>query len=335
MPLKHPLVATREVQALRRSLGATIAAAIADDAVVEIMVNADGQIWTDRLGHGCQPTGDALTADAAETIVRLIANHIGEEVSAAKPLVAGVLPESGERFQGVLPPIARAPVFTIRKRPKLIYSLDDYAAQGMFGCGVGQAPTATPAEGHVARSPLAILREAVTKRQNILIAGGTGSGKTTFANAILREPGFASDRVIVIEDTAELQCSAANRLELLTRRLHPPVTMRDLVQATLRLRPDRIVIGEVRDGAALDLLKAWNTGHPGGIATIHANSALDALYRLEDLIGEATATIPHRAIGSGINLIVFITRTRDGRRIDSISRVLGWSPAGYRLEPVL
>ena len=161
---------------------------------------------------------------------------------------------------------------------------------------------------------------------------GTGSGKTTLANALLAEPAFALDRVVIIEDTAELQCAAADRVELLTKRIEPAVTMADLVRDTLRLRPDRIVIGEVRDGSALDLLKAWNTGHPGGLATIHANSAHEALSRLEDLIGEVTQRIPHRAIAAAINIVVFIERTREGRRVRSVSKVRGWGPDGYDLE---
>ena len=178
----------------------------------------------------------------------------------------------------------------------------------------------------------AALRRAAGARQNLLIAGGTGSGKTTLANAILAEPAFAQDRVVLIEDTAELQCTAADKLEMLTKRTDPPVTMTDLVRDTLRLRPDRIIIGEVRDGSALDLLKAWNTGHPGGLATIHANSAMEALTRLEDLIGEVTQRIPYRAIAQAIHLVVFIERTPAGRAIRSVTRVLGWDEGAYRTE---
>jgi type IV secretion system protein TrbB len=179
-----------------------------------------------------------------------------------------------------------------------------------------------------------VLREAAMARQNLLIAGGTGSGKTTLANAILAEPAFASDRVVLIEDTAELQCAAADKVEMLTKRTDPPVTMTDLVRDTLRLRPDRIIIGEVRDGSALDLLKAWNTGHPGGLATIHANSAAEALTRLEDLIGEVTQRVPYRAITQAINVVVYIERTSTGRRIREVSRLIGREGEIYVLEPV-
>ena len=176
-------------------------------------------------------------------------------------------------------PVVSSPAFAIRKRPEVVFTLDEYVAGGMM----------TEAQA-------AIIRAAAVARQNMLIVGGTGSGKTTLANAILAEPAFAEDRVVLIEDTAELQCSAADQIQMLTKRTEPQVTMTDLVRDTLRLRPDRIIIGEVRDGSALDLLKAWNTGHPGGLATIHANSAAEGLTRLEDLIGEVTQRIPHRAI---------------------------------------
>jgi type IV secretion system protein VirB11 len=214
-------------------------------------------------------------------------------------------------------PIVSSPAFAIRKRPEVVFTLEDYVREGIMAPGHAEA-----------------LRRAAAERQNLLIAGGTGSGKTTLANAILAEPAFARDRVVLIEDTAELQCAAEDRLEMLTKRTEPTVTMTDLVRDTLRLRPDRIIIGEVRDGSALDLLKAWNTGHPGGLATIHANSAAEALSRLEDLIGEVTQRVPYRAIAQAINLVIFIERTPDGRRVRSVTRVLGRDGEGYRLEDV-
>ena len=213
-------------------------------------------------------------------------------------------------------PVVPSPAFAIRKRPEVVFTLDDYAS----------AKIMTPAQAQA-------IRDAAAGRRNILIVGGTGSGKTTLANAILAEPAFAADRVVLIEDTAELQCSAEDKVQMLTKRTEPVVTMTDLVRDTLRLRPDRIVIGEVRDGSALDLLKAWNTGHPGGLATIHANSAIEGLTRLEDLIGEATPRIPYRAITQAINLVVFIERAPDGRRVKEVSRLVGREGESYRLEP--
>jgi type IV secretion system protein VirB11 len=170
-----------------------------------------------------------------------------------------------------------------------------------------------------------LLSLAVIDRRNILVAGGTSSGKTTLANALLAEIGFRDERVILIEDTRELQCAAADTVALRTR---PGVTMADLVRSTLRLRPDRIIVGEVRGGEALDMLKAWNTGHPGGIATVHANSASSALYRIEQLIQEAVVTVPRRMIAEGIDLIVFIAGRGSARRIDSVVAVEGIGPDG-------
>ena len=307
-------VAERKIAALRQAMGPVIATALADRHVVEVMVNPDGRIWVDRIGEGRSFTGEHLAASDADRILRLLADHAGEVVNRDRPSVSATLPGTGERFQGVTLPIVANPAFAIRKRPEIVFTLDDYV------------------RGEVMTSDMAAaLRAAVDARANILIAGGTGSGKTTLANAILAEPGFVRDRIILIEDTAELQCSAPDRLEMLTRRAEPVVTMADLVRDTLRLRPDRIIIGEVRDGSALDLLKAWNTGHPGGLATIHANSAEDALVRLEDLIGEVTERIPRHAIAQAINIVVHVEKTPEGRRVRSLVRVIGWDGVRYQL----
>jgi P-type conjugative transfer ATPase TrbB len=315
MTATNSVTADRKVAALRQAMGPVIAAALADRLVVEVMVNPDGKIWIDRIGEGRSFTGKSLAAADADRILRLLADHVGEVVTRDRPRISATLPETGERFQGAFMPIVASPAFAIRKRPEVVFTLEDYVDQEIL----------TPAQA-------ALLRTAAETRQNLLIAGGTGSGKTTLANAILAEPAFAADRVVLIEDTAELQCAAADKLEMLTKRTEPAVTMTDLVRDTLRLRPDRIIIGEVRDGSALDLLKAWNTGHPGGLATIHANSAAEALTRLEDLIGEVTQRVPYRAIAQAINLVVFIERTPTGRRIRSVTRVLGWDGEGYKLE---
>ena len=318
MPQHHPVVTDRKVAALRQAMGPVIAGALADRLVVEVMVNPDGKIWVDKIGEGRSWTGEMLAAADADRILRLLADHAGEVVTPDSPRISATLPVTGERFQGAFMPLVASPAFAIRKRPEVVFTLDEYVEQGMM--------TQSQAE---------VIREAAVARQNILIVGGTGSGKTTLANAILAEPAFARDRVIIIEDTAELQCSAEDKIQLLTKRTDPPVTMTDLVRDTLRLRPDRIIIGEVRDGSALDLLKAWNTGHPGGLATIHANSAAEGLTRLEDLIGEVTQRIPYRAITQAINVIIYIERTATGRRIRDVSRLFGREGDAYLLKPVL
>ena len=311
----NSIVADRKVAALRQAMGPVIAEALADRLVVEVMVNPDGRIWIDRIGEGRSFTGKSLEPADADRILRLLADHAGEVVTRDRPRVSATLPQTGERFQGAFMPVVASPAFAIRKRPEVVFTLDDYVRDGILTAAMAQ-----------------ILRAAARDRQNLLIAGGTGSGKTTLANAILAEPAFAADRVVLIEDTAELQCAALDKIEMLTKRTEPQVTMTDLVRDTLRLRPDRIVIGEVRDGSALDLLKAWNTGHPGGLATIHANSAAEALTRLEDLIGEVTQRIPYRAIAQAINVVVYIERTAQGRRVQAVSRVTGQAGEGYTLE---
>ena len=313
----NPVVADRKVAALRQAMGPVIAAALADPKVVEVMVNPDGKIWVDRIGEGRAFTGERMAPADADRILRLLADHVGEVVTKDRPRISATLPQTGERFQGAFMPIVSSPAFAIRKRPEIVFTLDDYVGGGIMSAAMA-----------------ATLRDAAASRQNLLIAGGTGSGKTTLANAILAEPAFAADRVVLIEDIAELQCAAADKVEMLTKRTDPPVTMTDLVRDTLRLRPDRIIIGEVRDGSALDLLKAWNTGHPGGLATIHANSAAEALTRLEDLIGEVTQRVPYRAIAQAINVVVFIERTATGRRVREVSRLVGREGETYRLETI-
>jgi type IV secretion system protein VirB11 len=179
------------------------------------------------------------------------------------------------------------------------------------------------------------LRQAAADRRNLLISGGTGSGKTTLANAVLAEPAFAEDRVFLIEDTPELQCSAWDLVQTLTRRTPRPIGVVDLVRDALRMRPDRIVVGEMRDGAAaLETLKAWNTGHPGGLSTIHANSAAEVLHRLEDLIGEISARPPRRAIAQAVDLIAHVRRTPEGRRLETLVTVADDGRGRYRLDPV-
>lgn len=304
---------------LRTAMGQTIAAALADAAVIEIMVNPDGALRLDRLGEGRVDTGTRLDPAQVERIIRLVASHARTEVHASAPIVSAELPPfgqgAGERFEGVLPPVSLAPCFSIRKPAARIYTLLDYVEDGVM-----------PAES--AR----LLVQAVVERRNILVAGGTSSGKTTLANALLAEMAHQGDRVILIEDTRELQCAAPDVVALRTRSIGAAgtgsVSMADLVRSTLRLRPDRIIVGEVRGREALDMLKAWNTGHPGGIATVHANSARSALYRLEQLVQESVVTVPRRLIADAIDMIVFIAGRGRARRLETIARVAGLDPDG-------
>jgi P-type conjugative transfer ATPase TrbB len=304
---EHPIIASRRLEALRHALGDVVLAALVDPGVVEILANPDGRVILDRAGTGRCDTGCRLSPEARERVVRLIADHVGETATREDPRLAGVLPGTGERFQGLLPPVSPAPAFSIRKRPSVIWTLDDYVRDGAM----------TDAQAD-------LLREAARGRLNILISGGTGSGKTTLANAVLAEPAFADDRVFLVEDTPELQCSAWDVVSVMTRRQPVPIGVADLVRDALRMRPDRIVVGEMRDGAAaLETLKSWNTGHPGGLSTVHANSAGDVLRRVEDLIAEVSARTPRRSIAQAVDRIVHIARTATGRRVEAI---LGVAP---------
>lgn len=309
------IAASRKLEALHHALGDTVLAALAAPEVVEVLANPDGRLVTDALGRGRSDTGVRLSAQARERVIRLVAEHVGEPVTREDPRLSGVLP-TGERFQGFLPPICAQPTFSIRKRPEVIWSLDDYVAQAVMSS-----------------DQAAILRASVARRSNILVSGGTGSGKTTLANALLAEPAFADDRVFLIEDTPELQCSAWDVVAVLTRRHPRPIGLVDLVRDALRMRPDRIVVGEMRDGAAaLETLKAWNTGHPGGLSTLHANSAEEALIRLEDLLSEVVAAPSRRAIAQAIDLVIHIRRTREGFRLENLLLLDGLGEdGGYRL----
>jgi P-type conjugative transfer ATPase TrbB len=280
-----------------------------DATVVEVMLNPDGRLWIDRLAGGLEDTGHYISAPDGERIVRLVAHHVGAEVHAGAPRVSAELPETGERFEGLLPPVVAAPAFAIRKPAVAVFTLDDYAATGIM--------TARQA---------AALRTAVAERRNILVAGGTSTGKTTLTNALLAEVAKTGDRVILIEDTRELQCAAPNMVALRTK--DGVATLSELVRSSLRLRPDRIPIGEVRGAEALDLLKAWGTGHPGGIGTIHAGTALGALRRLEQLIQEAVVTVPRAMIAETINVIAVLAGRGAQRRLVDLATVRGLSDAG-------
>ena len=300
---------SRGARMLRTALGSSIATWLDDPQIVEVMLNPDGRLWIDRLAGGLIDTGQILIAADGERIIRLVAHHVGAEVHAANPRVSAELPETGERFEGLLPPVVAAPAFAIRKPAVAVFTLDDYAAAGIMPAGQAAA-----------------LRRAVAERQNILVAGGTSTGKTTLTNALLAEIAKTGDRVVLIEDTRELQCKAPNLVALRTK--DGVASLSDLVRSSLRLRPDRIPIGEVRGAEALDLLKAWGTGHPGGVGTIHAGSALGALRRLEQLIQEAVVAVPRALIAETVNVIAVLAGRGADRRLVELAIVDGLNTNG-------
>ncbi len=305
----------RGARMLRTALGPAIARFLEDPAIVEVMLNPDGRLWIDRLSEGLSDTGEQLSPADGERIDRLVAHHVGSEVHAGNPRVSAELPETGERFEGLLPPFVAAPAFAIRKPAVAVFTLRDYVAAGTM--------LSWQAE---------ILSQAVADRRNILVAAGTSTGKTTLTNALLAEVAKTSDRVVLIEDTRELQCASPNLVAMRTK--DGVATLSDLVRSSLRLRPDRILIGEVRGAEALDLLKAWGTGHPGGIGPIHAGTALDALRRLEQLIQEAFITVPRALIAETIDVVAVLSGRGSARRLAELGRVEGLSPDGdYRVSP--
>ncbi len=292
--------ATRGLAMLQTALGPAIAAILVAPETIEIIVNPDGRVWVERIGRSREAAGFALGASETERAIRLIASLTGSEATRERPIVSAELPPHGERFEGVLPPVAKGPCFAIRKPASRIMRLSEYVADGVMTA-----------------EQQSLLEVAIRARANIIVAGGTGSGKTTLANALLAEIAELDQRVVILEDTRELQCAAEDVVALRTQP--GSVSLGDLVRSTMRLRPDRIIVGEVRGREALDLLKAWNTGHPGGLATVHANSARSALARLEQLAMEGAASPPTALIAETIDLVVFIERGGGaGRRVSDV-----------------
>jgi P-type conjugative transfer ATPase TrbB len=247
-------------------------------------------------------------------VIGTVAHALKSEVDTEQPIISGELPIGGHRFEGLLPPVVSKPAFTIRRRASRLIPLDEYVRSGvMTDC---QAST---------------IRSAISSKLNIIISGGTGSGKTTLANAVIAElvKSAPEDRLVILEDTAEIQCAAENAVLLHTS---DTIDMARLLKSTMRLRPDRIVVGEVRDGAALTLLKAWNTGHPGGVATIHSNTAMSALRRLEQLTAEASQQPMHEVIGEAVDLVISIERTPRGRRVRDVIQVDRYINGHYEIE---
>ena len=312
-PALQKLSNDRLTTMLATALGDAAGDLLLDESVIELMLNPDGKLWIDRLGEGRSFTGHEMTAADVERVIFIVASSVGLTCNRDTPILSAELPCSGSRFQGLLPPIVQRPVFTIRKRAVKIFSLQDYVDAQILSKEHGK-----------------LIQEAVLSRKNILIAGGTGSGKTTLTNAILDEIAKTKDRIVIIEDTQELQCNAEDSVALHTKE--DRATMTELLRATMRLRPDRIVIGEVRGPEALALLKAWNTGHPGGCATLHADSAERALSRLEQLVFEAGISSANRLIAEAVNLIIFIEKFGVSRRVRELVAVHGTSGDAYKLE---
>lgn len=310
-------VKARLLEKLTRELGPCITSALADPQVIEVMVNADGLIWVEKMGDAPVVCGSILESQT-HSIIATVAAVLDRVANDASPILEGELPTDGSRFEGMLPPVTSAPVMAIRKRASQIFSLDDYVTSGVM-----------------TKPQREVIANAVKSRKNILICGGTGSGKTTLTNAVIAEIVRLTpdDRLVIIEDTYELQCKAENHVTL---HATEAISMDRLLRGTLRMRPDRILVGEVRGPEALALLKSWNTGHPGGLATLHANSAMAALTRLEQLTGEAThgTTQLPALIAEAVDLIVFIQRSGGKRFVQDIAEVHANKAGEYQIQSV-
>lgn len=304
---------TRLVRKLQDALGDQLCVALDDATVVEIMLNPDGRLFIERLGHGVAEAG-VMAPAAAEVVIGSVAHALQSEADDERPIISGELPIGGHRFEGLLPPVVSGPAFSIRRRASRLIPLSDYVSSKVM----------TEAQASAIRS-------AIDARMNMVISGGTGSGKTTLANAIIAEIVLSApdDRMVILEDTAEIQCAAENAVCLHTS---DTIDMARLLKSTMRLRPDRIIVGEVRDGAALTLLKSWNTGHPGGVTTIHSNTAMSALRRLEQLTAEASQQPMQEVIGEAVDLVVSIERTGKGRRVREVIHIEGYRNNHYQTE---
>lgn len=303
----------RYIDMMSRFLGSVVLGALADDNVTEIYVNPDGAVRFDTRSHGRVDSGQRLGAHRVEMFLNCVASSIGVTLSSAHARLEAELPVAefrGSRLQGFVPPITAAPAFNIRKPAMVIQSIDEYVRAGVITQALGEQ-----------------VRTAVRDHRNILIAGGTNSGKTTLANAVLKEVTelFPRERIIVLEDTVELQCAATDHLAL---RSDPNVSLAQLVRSTLRTSPNRIVVGEVRGVEALDLLDAWATGHPGGVATMHASSAEGALLRLDRLAQRANVPSQRPLIAEAIDVIVVIQGSNEGRRVIDLAYVDGLDEQG-------
>ena len=324
---------------LRRELGEHVFRLLDDNLTEDLLVNPDGSLWVKRMGDGFSRIGEMPAAQAASAL-GTIAAWRGTVLNHEHPILETELPIDGSRFEGIVSPVARRPIFAIRLRPRRIFSLDDYESDGILTDGADPLNQLRRRDdfldGVRGLKHGDVIRAAVRARKNILVVGFTGSGKTTLVNAILDSLAHLTpqDRVISIEDTTELQCSVTNYLDL---RAVGGVTMLDCLRACMRLKPTRIVVGEVRGAEAHTLLKAWNTGHPGGAATVHANDALSGLIRLESLVAEATSAPQQNLIAEAVDLVVFVdeeSSIKAGRKVKEVLLVTGYSNGSYQVERV-
>jgi pilus assembly protein CpaF len=294
---------------------------ILDPEISEIMVNGPDHVFIERSGKLEAIPGLTLSSKSLEVAVRNIARRLGDDISEEKPVLDSRLPD-GSRVAAVIPPCSLHGVtLTIRK-----FNATHFGIQDLIRVGT------------ITDELAAILEKAVVSRQNILISGGTGTGKTTLLT-ILAQFIPADQRILIIEDTAEIQVTAPNLVRFEARVAQngfPTVTIRELLKASLRHRPDRILLGEIRGSEAFDLLQLLNTGHSGTLSTVHANSALQAVNRFTSCVLQSNVELPYRAIKSNIadslNLLVHIERRPGTRFVSEVLEINGYSPDTDRYD---
>jgi len=324
---------------LKRELGDEVLPLLHDDRTEDILLNPDGLLWVKRMGESFTRAG-AMAGGQASSALSTVAAWRGTVLNHEHPILETELPVDGSRFEAIVSPVVRRPVFAIRLRPRRIFRLDEYEAARILSekdDPLNRFRRQTDFLDAVRGLKHAeIIRAAIQAKKNILVVGSTGSGKTTLVNACLEALAALApnDRVISIEDTTELQCPVQNYLDL---RAVGNVTMLQCLRACMRLKPTRIIVGEVRGGEAHTLLKAWNTGHPGGMATVHANDAMSGLIRLESLVAEATSAPQQKLIAEAVDLVLFIDeepQLATGRKIRELLLVTGYANGQYVVEHV-
>lgn len=309
---------------LERDLGKDLLDKLYDPDITDLYLNADGNVWIKSKKEGKQKAGYLRPAQG-KAIIETVAGFHGEEVTRYSPSIEGEFPLDDSRFSGQIGSIVLGPVFTIRKKAVSIYTLDQYVEEEIM-----------------TEKQRDEIKKAVKNKENIIVAGACGAGKTTLTNAIIHEITNTnpSDRIISIEDRRELQICAEDKIEYnVSNLIDPkdglPFSMMKLLKITLSMEPNRIIVGEVRDHVALYMLMAWNTGHGGGVCTLHANNAKDALERIIEMVS-LTDFMPSKLeqmIARAVQLVVSIDkRGGEGRKVRELLKVRGFKDNNFELE---
>ena len=313
--MDQKIYSRRTLALFESSLGPEILALKNNSDVIEIMLNPDKTVWVDTLSSGMYKTDIIVEPEKSRTIINLVADSSNTIIGNRNPRISAEIPGDGSRFEGTLPPIVENPSFTIRKKALLIFTLDDYVKSGIM----------TKAQKDV-------IVKGVLDRKNMLVIGGTSSGKTTLTNAIINEMTVTKHRLLILEDTREIQSKAENSVFF---RTCDDVSMQDLLKTSMRYRPDRIIIGELRSGEALDLLTAWNSGHPGGISTIHSDTPEGGIKQLEQYIQRVSVSKQQELIAMTVNyLIVIIKNEENKRQIKCIKEMIDFRDGKYILKDI-